>query len=46
MSAALHLIYSNLVTGILSKMYDQEPEMRMTGETPEESDIMLLDPVR
>jgi len=35
------LISSNLVTDILPKMYDQEPEMRMIGEIPEESDIML-----
>jgi len=46
MSAAL-LICSTLVTGILSKMYDQDSEMRMTGEIWEENDEMLpRNPVR
>jgi len=35
------------MAGILPKMDYQEPEMKMTGEIPDESDIMLpMDPVR
>jgi len=36
-----------LVTGILSQMNYQEPELRMAGEIPEESDVtLLMDPRR
>jgi len=41
------LIFPTLESGILLLMDYQEPEMRVTGEIPEESDVILpMDPVR
>jgi len=35
------LIGPTLIAGVLFKMDYQEPEMRMAGKIPEESDVML-----